>query len=39
MLGMTPGAASTGALPSELLAALKDLEANVAECDRFLQPR
>ena len=39
MLGMTPGAASTSALPSELLAALKDLEANVADCDRFLQPR
>jgi hypothetical protein len=36
---MTPGAASTSALPSDLLAALKDLEANVAECDRFLQAR
>jgi len=43
MLGMTPGVApgavSTSALPSELLAALKDLEANVAACDHFLQAR
>jgi hypothetical protein len=43
MLGMTPsvapGAVSTSALPSELLAALKDLEANVAECDHFLEAR
>jgi hypothetical protein len=36
-LGMTPGASPTSALPSELLAALKDLRANLAECDRFLE--
>ena len=39
MLGMTPGKASTSALPSELLIALNDLQANLDECQKLLQAR
>jgi len=37
MLGMTPGNPPTSALPSELMAALKDLQGNLDECQKFLQ--
>jgi hypothetical protein len=37
MLGMTPGTPSTSALPADVLAALKDLQANLADCRQFLQ--
>jgi hypothetical protein len=37
MLGMTAGNSSTSALPSNLMAALKDLDANLAECQQFLK--
>jgi anti-sigma factor RsiW len=37
MLGMTPGNPPNSALPSELMAALKDLQGNLDECRKFLQ--
>jgi hypothetical protein len=36
MLGMTAGKASTNALPSDLLAALSELHANLDDCRKFL---
>jgi anti-sigma factor RsiW len=39
MLGMTPGASSGSALPTELMAALKDLQGNLDDCQRFLPAR
>jgi hypothetical protein len=39
LLGMTPAAGAASALPSDLLAALKDLQANLDGCQKFLQAR
>ena len=38
MLGMTAGKASTNALPSDLLAALSDLHANLDDCQKLMGP-
>jgi hypothetical protein len=39
MLGMAPATVSANGLPSELLAALKNLQGNLDECQQFLQAR
>jgi len=36
MLGLTPGDASASSLPSDLMAALKDLRGNLDECQKLL---
>jgi Putative zinc-finger len=36
MLGMTPSEGSTASLPTELISALKDLQANLDDCQRLL---
>ena len=39
ILGMTPpGNASTNSLPSDLMFALKDLQGNLDDCQKLLQP-
>jgi hypothetical protein len=39
MLGMTPSSASSTALPSELRAALDDLQGDLKDCQRLLEAR
>ena len=39
MLGMTQGNASSNALPSDLMAALQELQGNLDDCQKFLQAR
>jgi hypothetical protein len=37
LLGMTPGKAPTATLPSDLMATLNDLQANVDDCQKTLR--
>jgi hypothetical protein len=39
MLGMTPSEGSTASLPNDLLSALKDLQANLDDCQRLVGVR
>jgi hypothetical protein len=37
MLGMTPGSAPIATLPSDLMAAMKELQANLGDCQKTLK--
>jgi anti-sigma factor RsiW len=39
MLGVTPGAASSSALPADLTAAMQNLQGNLQDCERLLEAR